>query len=457
MTLVIILGVMLTAGMYFLADVVSTKVIENHFYNEKNIEERIDGLYGDLEEYIDQNDVKGTDTKKLITWTRSHKYAFLSIYDDTDTVFESGWLDEQQSIDDGTAAETTDTSEDLELDLSGQVDIPIDEGAYFAEDIKNREIVFADSEYYVFMDDYSENQWYDISRTIQVVLSFLTLLLTVLIYSRYLTKRVIRLSKEVEEVSQGNLQKQIVMKGKSMDEITSLATGVEDMRRSVLEKLANEQEAWDANCQLITAMSHDIRTPLTSMIGYLDIINGKKYESEEEFEKYITTCREKAFQLKDLSDKLFQYFLVFGNQNDEINLEPIDANILFDQILGEHMVELMSGGYDVKSEIGEIKGNINTEITYMRRLFDNLFSNVIKYADKEYPVNVKALSKGDEVLITITNRISTESKKVESNRIGLKTCERICVHLQGKFKYDEQGDDFVTTIVFPLTKEQIKK
>lgn len=452
MTLVIVLGVMLTAGIYLLSDVVSTKVIENHFYNEKNIEQRIDGLYSDLEEYIDQNDVKGTDTKKLITWTRSHKYAFLSIYDDTDTVFESGWVEELESIDEGISPEETDASEDGELDLSGQVDIPIDESAYFGEDVKNREIVFADSEYFVFLDDYSENQWYDVSRTIKILLSFLTLLLTVLIYSRYLTKRVIKLSREVEEVSRGNLQKQIVMDSKSMDEITSLATGVEEMRRSVLEKLANEQEAWDANCQLITAMSHDIRTPLTSMIGYLDIINGKKYESQEEFDKYITTCREKAFQLKDLSDKLFQYFLVFGNQNDEIKLEPIDANILFDQILGEHVVELMSEGYEVNSEIGEMSGNINTEITYMRRLFDNLFSNVIKYADKEYPVNVVAYPEGDGVLITITNRISTESKKVESNRIGLKTCERICVHLQGKFQYEEQGDDFVTTIEFPLTK-----
>ena len=105
------------------------------------------------------------------------------------------------------------------------------------------------------------------------------------------------------------------------------------MRLSIIQKHQREKEAWDANSQLVTSMSHDIRTPLTSMIGYLDIIKSEKYQSAEELERYISSCREKAFQLKELSDKLFQYFLVFNSGENEKHLEVFDANVLLTQIL----------------------------------------------------------------------------------------------------------------------------
>ena len=62
------------------------------------------------------------------------------------------------------------------------------------------------------------------------------------------------------------------------DEIGRLAESVDAMRDSIVDRLNSEKKAWDANTQLITAMSHDIRTPLTSLIGYLDIIGTGKYK-----------------------------------------------------------------------------------------------------------------------------------------------------------------------------------
>ena len=68
-------------------------------------------------------------------------------------------------------------------------------------------------------------------------------------------------------------------------------------------------------------MSHDIRTPLTTLIGYLDILDSGDYRSQEELERYIGNCKQKALQLKDLSDKMFQYFLVFGRDSLEMENE----------------------------------------------------------------------------------------------------------------------------------------
>ena len=77
-----------------------------------------------------------------------------------------------------------------------------------------------------------------------------------------------------------------------MDEIGTLAASVDSMRNSIVETMRSEKAAWNSNTALITAMSHDIRTPLTSLVGYLDIIEGGKYKSEEELIHYIKSSRE---------------------------------------------------------------------------------------------------------------------------------------------------------------------
>ena len=229
-----------------------------------------------------------------------------------------------------------------------------------------------------------------------------------------------------------------------------LADGVNVMRDSIIQKHQSEKDAWEANNQLITSMSHDIRTPLTSMIGYLDIIEGRKYESQEDLERYISSCRDKAFQLKDLSDKLFQYFLVFGNKANDREMEVFDASILFQQLLSEHSAEIISYGYQVEFYFNIPEVQIKADISGLRRLFDNIFSNIMKYADKKEVVCIYAETEADNVKILAINGMPEEAKKVESTRIGLKTCEKICSDLGGDFSYDEQERIFTVRILIPI-------
>ena len=111
-----------------------------------------------------------------------------------------------------------------------------------------------------------------------------------MVYNGSVLGRISRLSAEVEEVTGGNLTGQI--EGTANDEIGRLAENVDSMRNYIIKRLRSEKEAWDKNSELITAMSHDIRTPLTSLIGYLDIIESGKYQSKEEESRYIEACRE---------------------------------------------------------------------------------------------------------------------------------------------------------------------
>ena len=294
---------------------------------------------------------------------------------------------------------------------------------------------------------YKEEHFSKIMLFVKIFVCGLAIFGSLLIYNSRVLKRMIRLSKEVQEVIDGNLEAEI--NPMSNDEIGRLAVNVDNMRNSIVERLQSEKAAWDANTQLITAMSHDIRTPLTSLIGYLDIIESHKYNSEEEMLKYIVSSREKAFQLKDLSDKLFQYFLVFGSHKEK-ELEVYNAGILLQQLISEHAAELINYGYQIDFEYSVPEIDIKADVSGLKRLFDNVSSNILKHADKTYHVRISAVQELSEIIIRIINRSRPDSRDVESNKIGLKTCERICRNMGGRFSYKDEGSLFTVKINLPV-------
>lgn len=446
-TTAIFVGLALAVFMYAFCGWFENYVTVKKFTSEAAVEENIGTVYESLERYIETKHVKATDREALSAWHKKQEYTYFYVYDNYQNYFDAGWWSNPN------AEPSESDKSDSEANLSDNIKIGegkrIDE-ENFQVDVKNRIVEFEDGKYYVFIDQYREQHWQQIMKLITIVLCFLTLLTTILVYNGRMLKRIILLASEVKRVSDGDWDFNI--RARHNDELGELAEGVDNMRTALIEKHKNERAAWDANTQLITSMSHDVRTPLTSMIGYLDIIEGKKYETTEQLDKYVSSCREKAFQLKDLSDKLFQYFLVFGNNENSRELERYDASILFQQLLSEHCAEIISYGYCVDFQFAISEVDVMTDLSGARRLFDNIFSNIMKYADKKVPIGIFAETDpdGKEIKIKITNAIMENAKKVESTRIGLKTCEKICSDLKGYFNYDEQEHVFAANMGFPV-------
>lgn len=458
-SVVIICAFVAAAIVIALSTIVETTVAEKEYKSPAAMKKNIGAEYDSLENFIEENHVKGDDADTLQRWLKTHEYTHLYIYDNSKTVFDGGW---QINTDNSTSSEgvrrnktpdqqrkNIEKDSDLEIQQSETERITPDR---FKEDIQNRIVDFADGKYYVYMDVNKQQHWYSIMFIIKVILAVITFFSILLLYNGNILNRIINLSSEVHKISDGDLYCQITQGAN--DEIGRLSMSVDIMRDSILEKLKNEKEAWDANTQLITAMSHDIRTPLTSLIGYLDIIEGGKYKSEEELQKYIQSCRTKAFQLKDLSDKLFQYFLVFGSHDGDRNLETFDAGILLQQIIYEHTAEIMNYGYKVNFEYDVPEVKIEADLSALQRLFDNLFSNIMKYADRRYHVSLSVIYENNRVVIRIINRILESSRKVESNKIGLKTCEKICVDMGGTFSSGERDQLFTVRISLPVFEEK---
>ena len=231
---------------------------------------------------------------------------------------------------------------------------------------------------------------------VSLLLGCAVLALTLLAYNRRVARKVVAISHEVQSIGEGNLYLQLEPKGS--DELAQLTASVEQMRLSLLRKTSEEQRALQQNSDLITAMSHDIRNPLTALLGYLDLAKTGQYRTQEELQSYLDAAYGKAEQLKRLTDELFRYSLVFGGRELKLDLQEYDGIILTEQLLGEPVILLQQHGFTVQAARSEKPCRVRLDVQYFKRVLDNLFDNVCKYADPAFPVTVKVAEEAARLL-----------------------------------------------------------
>ncbi len=308
---------------------------------------------------------------------------------------------------------------------------------------------FADGVYYISITDNSRLREDAINRGIALIFGVTVLIAVLLWYTNRLTRRIIRLSQEAAGVGAGDLEGIITVDG--VDEIAALAADIDGMRDSIIERMGNEKRAWEANSELITAMSHDIRTPMTSLIGYLGLLSNRKTLTEEEQGRYLDAAYGKALALKELTDELFKYFLVFGRSEIELHREEYEAHLLLMQLLGEAEFDLRDSGLTVQN-IDRMEDGymMTTDVAMLKRVIDNLLSNIKKYADGEKPVVILTERKEKQVSVTMSNCVSSRRRTTESTKIGLRTCEKIMQALGGSFSTIHEEAHFAAEFTLPL-------
>ena len=460
----------------------------------------LDSKLNEFQRYVDDEQIKYNDFSSLTAWLNKNDIKFMHIYRGDQRVFNSDdpvdedyvydvreseyhwgnhfvtFINEIELIANDDAA-GVDMNDAENANIEGDDTQPISEA--FSDEAENAEnlpytppadngdiveredlIVPIDAEYsqrisyktlnvYIAVDD--DFRLLLILIIVSVVISLLVFafFILVLISSRF--RYLVELEGEVAEIEGGMIDRRVTVKGK--DEIARLARSVEDMRMSLVMRLESEKEAYDANKELITAMSHDLRTPLSALIGYLEIINAGVYSSEEQKEQYIKKSVEKAYQLKAMSDKLFDYFTVFKNENsEELKLEVYDGYELLSQMIGEQSYMLEEKGYSIAFDGLDDPGGehykLQADSDALLRVFDNIYSNIIKYADKRVPVKIKLENDDYNVRVTVSNRVNKKAVKVASTKIGLKSCRRLMARMNGTLKTQTDGDEYSVTIIF---------
>ena len=421
-------GLILALGVYFGAVAACGWLIDRFYMNEDAIRARNLSTVEQLQTYVQNENLSSRDTDAIARWTIAKKNVYVLLYKDQHLALEAGWSGIDSSVSIGTE------------NLS---DMP---------SVSAYPVCFRDGVFQAVIYDYSETNLYSVAELVSIVLACGAFALLLLQYNRRITHAIVSISKEVQQIGQGNLELSLSVKGN--DELSRLTASVESMRESLLTKTDREQKALQKNSELITAMSHDLRNPLTALLGYLDLAKNRQYRSQEELEQYIDACYDKAARLKTLTDELFRYALLFGNQELRMNLEEYDALILLEQLLGEQSATVESWGFTVQTILPELHCRVRVDVLYLKRVFDNLFDNVRKYADPKKPVNLAVLVEDGQLHICVGNSIAPNPGKVESSLIGLKTCRTIAEGMGGRFQTYEEGRKFTAEVVLPLLPDE---
>ena len=217
------------------------------------------------------------------------------------------------------------------------------------------------------------------------------------------------LSREIQKIREEGFGRTMELQGD--DEITRLCAVINEMSVQLREKEEREKRQQRSKDELITNVSHDLRSPLTSIIGYVELLKETGPEDRQRFAEYIEVVERRLTGLNGLINELFEYTKL--NSADQLpDMEKRDVLELLRHILYEYKV-LMEATLSWQLEAESHMAHINTR--QMVRVFQNLLDNARRYAHRSAPVTVTAQDTG-RLHICITNRVA-DPHGIEPDRI----------------------------------------
>lgn len=219
--------------------------------------------------------------------------------------------------------------------------------------------------------------------------------------------------------------------------------------------------------ELITNVSHDIKTPLTSIINYVDLL-GKEKPENEKMREYIDVLQRQSARLKKLIDDLLEASKA-STGNLTVNAEPCDVGVLLDQTLGEYGEKLSAAGLEPVLTKPEKPVIIMADGRHMWRIFDNLLNNICKYSQRGTRVYLEVCERDGKAVVTFRNissrqlNISSDelmerfvrgdsSRNTEGSGLGLNIAQSLAQLQKGTMELTVDGDLFKVTLTFDVVK-----
>jgi signal transduction histidine kinase len=228
----------------------------------------------------------------------------------------------------------------------------------------------------------------------------------------FLTQKKMRYIEELASglltIATGNLQSRVVER--SDDELGSLAKNMNLMAEQLQLKIEEERRAERLKNELVTNVSHDLRTPLTLIMGYLRLLNDKNYETEQQAQTYLSIAYSKSEKLNSLIDDLFMYTKL-AHQDIPLNKEGIALNELLEQLLEEFVTPAEAQQVIISRHLPKEKIFVNIDVDQMIRVFENLLGNALKYSPKPGVISVNMAKELRTVAIRISNNADELSQE----------------------------------------------
>ena len=289
----------------------------------------------------------------------------------------------------------------------------------------------------------------------------------VVLYVYYLIKKLAYLSyimEGTERIKGGDIHYKLDIIGD--DNFSNLAENINNIGEGLDKAIYNQLKSERLKSELITNVSHDLKTPLTSIINYIELIKKEEDIKPEHIKDYVNVLDSKSKRLKVLIEDLFEASKA-SSGNLELNMEKIDITQLLRQAIGEMEEKLSKANLDLKLRVPEEKTYIMADGKKLYRVLENLLSNISKYSLNNTRVYIDIIEEDDKVKLTMKNissyelnfdpeeimerfKRADESRNTEGSGLGLAIARDLVNAQGGRFEIDIDGDLFKSVVEFNL-------
>lgn len=385
------------------------------YYNEKYISQ--------IQKYITQYHISSKDLEKLDEWVNDNRLIYIQVKKDNEWIYFSDFdMDELRSDD---------------------YDFPVYPADIFYD------VELSDGSVQMFIMGMYSYKSYMIALVADIIASFMLFFLLVMCGIRKKIQYINQLSRDIEILEGGNLEYKVHVQGH--DEIADLAEGLNAMRDSFKNQIEEVENLTRTNQEMVTEISHDLRTPLTSVLLYAEILQNGKYGEGENKQDYLNKIVRKIHHMKDLSDKLLAYSVQPPEDKfiPAVYLSVHDG--LYDE-LSDMCGYLEKQGINVKVNLRWEEGRVFIYEEYLVRILDNIASNIIKYADTQAFVLIWDEYNEKEMCITFQNEYDHKKGGRDSYSVGIRNVKMMMKEMGGTCEVIQNEDHFRICLRFQYRK-----
>ena len=423
----------LCGGLFVVLNATVESVLENYLLSSDVLDTVIEERVNDLQDYVIENQVSATDSQALSQWMRGKPLTLMEIYRSNVLVYSS-YASYSLAVegDDFTWTAT-----------EGEETPTYDWISYYS-------VEFSDGWGDVVL--YSNDLYrYSTYATIaEVILCAVLFLAGFLIAFQRTVSYMRQISLEIQAMEGGDLNQPVTVRGDN--DLTALAESLDAMRLAFRAQRERESSTYAANQALISQMSHDLRTPLTTLLIYTEILRYGKYQGEDQLRGYLDKIDEKAQQIKQLAENLLEYSL--ASQKRAVEMEPpAPAAEIFRPLLQETATFLEQYGYAFHWDLDFGEGRVAVHTPYLRRILDNLSSNILKYASLQEPISIQAREQEGVLALSFCNGLKDRDEPA-GTCVGLSSVEAMMEKMGGSSHAEQTGAAFQITLLFPLAGQE---
>lgn len=254
------------------------------------------------------------------------------------------------------------------------------------------------------------------------------------------------LNQSIRVLEGGQLDYKVPVQG--TDELAQMAQSLNEMSASLKQQMEQVQQAQAQRYELITSLSHDLRTPLTAQLGYLELLAEHHYQTPAQHDDYLNKCVRSCRSVIELSNGLFRIASGEFPQRDP-KLEQLPAPDIFLQVFSEKLALLEETGWQVQYLAPSCTPCLLwLDIDALCRIADNLISNLQKYADSAQPVCFEVTAEDDRFCVCLSNAVCT-TPQGDSHGVGLKNVAALMERMHGQSSYTIENGLFSIALYFP--------